>query len=334
MSRIVAVILTSPDGPDAAPFRAALAAESDLSPRVELRFLDPDTPPAEAAPQLADAEIACAPNRPAPLLALAPRLRWVAFWGAGLDRSLTPDLLARGLLVTNASGVHGPNIAEHVLAFMLMFSRRMPLHLRDQLRHQWAHHTSYAEGPGELSGQTLGILGLGRIGEALAARAKAFGMRVLATKRDVGTRHGAGTDVDALYPPDQLDALLRASDHVCVCLPYTPQTHHLLDARRLAEVRPTAYLYNIARGRIIDEAALVDALRAGRIAGAGLDVFETEPLPADSPLWDLENVLITPHVAGLTPHYFTRFAALFVDNLRRFLSGQPLRNLYDPARGY
>ena len=335
MNRTHVVLLMSPQDRDAEPFRAALAAAPDVAQRVELRFVDPSAAESpEGLAALAEAEVACVANRPTPVLARAPKLRWVAFWGAGLDRSATPDLLARKLLITSASGVHGPNIAEHVLAFMLMFARRMPVYQRAQAGHVWQGRTDYVEGMRELSGETLGILGLGQIGLALAARAKAFGMRVLATRRDGASGQRMGPEVDAVYGPEGLSEVLRAADHLCVCLPYTPETHHLLDAGRLAELKPTAYLYNIARGPIVDEAALIEALRAGRLAGAGLDVFEVEPLPADSPLWDMPNVLITPHVAGLTPHYFTRLAALFVDNLRRYLDGQPLRNLYQPTRGY
>jgi phosphoglycerate dehydrogenase-like enzyme len=188
----------------------------------------------------------------------------------------------------------------------------------------------------ELSGQTLGIVGLGRIGEALVVRARAFGMRIVAVKRDPASRYDGSTDAqpDALYGLDGLSDLMRESDHVCIALPYTPQTHHLINAELIAAMKPTAYLYNIARGAIIDESALIAALREGVIAGAGLDVFEEEPLPQSSELWGMQNVIITPHVAGLTPYYFDRFAKLFADNLRRYLRGERLNNLYDPDRGY
>jgi phosphoglycerate dehydrogenase-like enzyme len=133
---------------------------------------------------------------------------------------------------------------------------------------------------------------------------------------------------------DALDDVLGRADHVCLTVPLTRATDRLIDARRLGLMRAGAYLYNVSRGAVVDQAALVDALRSGQLAGAGLDVFEHEPLPEDSPLWDLDNVILTPHVAGLTPHYFERTAVLFADNLDRFLAGQPLRNVYDPARGY
>jgi phosphoglycerate dehydrogenase-like enzyme len=254
---------------------------------------------------------------------------------AGLEEIVTPALLARGVAVTSASGVHGPNIAEHVLAMILMFTRGMPKLFRAQLARRWERKlASRSDGPGELTGKTLLVVGLGRIGEAIAVRARPFGLRVVALKRDPSTRHDDGVAVDELLALEALDDALGRADHVCLTVPLTRETRHLIDARRLARLHAGAYLYNVSRGAVIDEAALVDALRAGRLAGAGLDVFEQEPLPETSPLWELDNVILTPHVAGVTPLYYQRTAALFADNLDRFLSGRPLRNVYDPARGY
>lgn len=331
MSGTVVLVLLSPDDGDTAIFRNALEADPALRERIELRFAA-----GEAAHRaIVDAEVVLGGSVPPDLLAAATRLRWVSFWSAGLDNKLTPELLARDLHITNASGIHGPNIAEHVLAFMLMFTRQMPWHLRAQIEGEWRRSPRFhGATASELTGQTLGVVGLGRIGEALTVRAKAFGMRVVATKRDPRARYTADITPDALYPPEALPRLLAESDHVCIALPSTPQTYHLFDAAMLAHLKSTAYLYNIARGKIVDEAALIAVLQAGRLAGAGLDVFETEPLPADSPLWKMENVILTPHVAGLTPHYFARAAALFAANLKRYLDGLPLQNRYDPQRGY
>ncbi|HEX3902053.1 MAG TPA: D-2-hydroxyacid dehydrogenase [Polyangia bacterium] len=268
-------------------------------------------------------------------LAQAPQLRWLSSVAAGLDGIVTPALLARGVAITSASGVHGPNIAEHLMAMILMFTRGMPKLFRAQLGRRWERDSkSRSDGPGELTGKTLLIVGLGRIGEALAARARPFGVQVVALKHDLSQRHDAGVGVDELLPIGALDGALARADHVCLTVPLTPATHHLMDARRLGRMRPGAFLYNISRGAVIDEAALVAALRAGRLGGAGLDVFEEEPLPAGSPLWELENVILTPHVAGTTPLYYQRTAALFADNLERFLSGRPLANQFDRARGY
>jgi len=287
---------------------------------------------ADALTAIEDAEVVVCGKLPPELLSAAPRLRWISFWSAGLDKAVTPEMEERHLLLTNASGVHGPNIAEQVLAWMLMFSRRMPVLFRAQLGHEWKAARDVP--PDELTGQTLGIAGFGRIGEALAVRARAFGMRIVASKRDTTKRYDGSIEPDALYATDRLPEMLAESDHVCVAIPLAPNTHHLFNKTLIAHMKPGAYFYNISRGKLVDESALIEALQEGRLAGAGLDVFETEPLPADSPLWAMENVIITPHVAGLTPHYFTRAAALFADNLERYLAGEPLQNLYDAKRGY
>jgi D-2-hydroxyacid dehydrogenase (NADP+) len=327
---VVLVMLPTGDKDEQA-FQDAIAADAELRERVELRFGRGD----EAKAQIGEAEIVVSGNVSEELLDAAPHLRWIAFWSAGMDGKINETMRARNLALTNASGVHGPNIAEHVLGFMLMFTRELHLHMRSQVAGVWARNgNSQRLGANELAGQTLGIVGLGRIGEALAVRAKGCEMRVVATKRDPNARYEASVVPDALYPPEELPRLLAESDHVCIALPYTAETHHLFDAALLAHMKPTAYLYNIGRGKIVDENALIEALRAGTIAGVGLDVFETEPLPVDSPLWKMENVILTPHTSGVTPHYFTRFAALFTENLRRYLNGQPLQNLYDPERGY
>ncbi len=331
MSKTVVLVMLEAGDKDGQAFQDAIAADAELQERVELRFGRGD----DAKAAIGDAEIVVSGSVSQELLDAAPYLRWIAFWSAGMDGKVTEPMRARNLALTNASGVHGPNIAEHVLGFMLMFTRELHLHMRSQIEGVWGRADRLPRrGANELAGQTLGIVGLGRIGEALTARAKSCEMRVVATKRDPNARYEASVVPDALYPPEELPRLLAESDHVCIALPYTTETHHLFDAALLAQMKPTAYLYNIGRGRIVDENALIDALRKGRIAGAGLDVFETEPLPADSPLWKMENVILTPHTSGGTPYYFPRFAALFTDNLRRYLNGEPLRNLYDPERGY
>jgi phosphoglycerate dehydrogenase-like enzyme len=319
-----------PDSPDVAYFRAALAR---FEGRVEVTFaVDGGDHFARALP---DADVVVAPALSDDQVARAGRLRWLSSVAAGLDDIATPALLARGVAVTSASGVHGPNIAEHVLAMMLMFTRGMPRLYRAQLARRWQRDAkSRSDGPGELTGKTLLVVGLGRIGEAIAARARPFGMRLVALKRDPAARHDAGIVVDELLPLDALDDALGRADHLCLTVPLTRETHRLMDARRLARLPAGAYLYNISRGAVLDEAALVEALRARRLAGAGLDVFEEEPLPASSPLWELDNVILTPHVSGTTPLYYARTAALFADNLDRFLAGHPLANRFDPARGY
>jgi D-2-hydroxyacid dehydrogenase (NADP+) len=313
---------------DERPFRAALAR---FAGRVAVRFAAGN----DFARALPEADVVVTQGLSDEEVARAGRLRWLSSVAAGLDEIATPALLARGVAVTSASGVHGPNIAEHVLAMMLMFTRGLPKLFRAQLARRWERDlTSRSDGPGELTGKTLLIVGLGRIGEAIAARARPFGVRLIAVKHDPSTRHDAGVAVDELISMDALDEALGRADHVCLTVPLTRATHHLINARRIARLRTGAFIYNVSRGAVIDEAALIEALRAGRLAGAGLDVFEQEPLPPKSALWDLHNVILTPHVSGTTPLYFERAAALFADNLDRFLSGRPLENRYDPARGY
>ena len=328
-ARAVRVLVELPPASaDAACFRAALAR---FEGRVALTFASGD----DFTRALADAEVVVAGGLTDEQLARGRRLRWLSSVAAGLDDIATPALLARGVAVTSASGVHGPNIAEHVLAMMLMFTRGMPKLFRAQLARRWERNlTSRSDGPGELTGKTLLIVGLGRIGEAIAARARPFGMRIVALKRDPQARYDAAVPVDELAGLDALDDALGRADHVCLTLPLTRETRRLIDGRRIARLPPGAYLFIVSRGAIVDEAALVEALRAGKLAGAGLDVFEEEPLPATSPLWDLDNVILTPHVSGATPLYYQRTAALFADNLTRFLAGQPLENRFDPARGY
>ncbi len=316
------------DAADAERFRRLLAR---FDGQVAVTFAKGD----DFARALPGADVVVAGGLSDDQLARAGRLRWLSSVAAGLDELDTPAFLARGVALTNASGVHGPNIAEHVLAMMLMFTRGMPRLFRAQLARRWDRNLkSRSDGPGELTGKTLLIVGLGRIGEAIAARARPFGVHLLAVKNNPSTRHDAGVAVDELLGMEALDEVLPRADHVCLTVPLTRETHHLLDARRLARMRAGAYLYNVSRGAVVEEAALVEALRAGRLAGAGLDVFEEEPLPETSPLWDLETVILTPHVSGVTPLYYERAAALFADNLARFLDGQPLANRHDPARGY
>jgi phosphoglycerate dehydrogenase-like enzyme len=323
------VLIDLPAGSaDARRFQAALAR---FGKRVDLTFAIGS----DFARGLPEADVVVAQGLSDQELARAGRLRWLSSVAAGLEEIATPALLARGVAVTSASGVHGPNIAEHVLAMMLMFMRDLPRLYRAQLARRWERDLkSRSDGPGELTGKTLLIVGLGRIGEAIAARARPFGMRLIAVKRDPSARHDAAVMVDEVLAMDALDDALTRADHVCLTVPLTRATRHLMDARRIGRLPAGAYLYNVSRGAVVDEAALIDALRAGRLAGAGLDVFEEEPLPPSSPLWALDNVILTPHVAGATPLYYERTATLFAENLDRLLAGQPLRNRFDPARGY
>ncbi len=276
----------------------------------------------------------------------APNVRWVQGHFAGVDH-LWPAPLFQQATLTTASGVHARPIAEYILMMMLAFAHRLPLMTREQAAKHWPTPRERWQWymPRELADCTLGIVGYGSIGRETARLAKAFGMKVLATKRraetptDEGWREPHTGDpghqwVDALYGPEGLPAVLAASDYVAVCVPLTAHTRHLLNAHTLGLMKPGAVVINIARGGVIDEAALVEALRSGHLGGAGLDVFEREPLPADSPLWDLPNVILSPHIAGFNPHYLERAMSIFEENLRRYAAGEPLLNVVDEQAGY
>lgn len=259
----------------------------------------------------------------------APRLRWLQTHFAGVDKYTLPTPVERpGFILTNARGIYGVAGAEHVLGWMLMFNRGLVHFYRFQQQAQWNRRIELAR---KLAGQTLGIVGLGDIGGALAVRARAFGMRVLAIRRHPAP---APELADEVWGLDRLGDLLAQSDHVALTLPLTRETRGIINRNMLARMKPTAYLYNIGRGPLVDEEALLEALHNGTIAGAGLDVFAVEPLPPDHPLWRAPNVLITPHLGADSPSDLDDAARLFADNLARFRAGQPLRNVVDLARGY
>ncbi len=296
----------------------------------EADFADATTPEAlERVLPEADAIIGGSPLS-AEQLAAAAKLRWTQATSAGVEAWLTPELARHQLVLTNFSGIHAPNIADHVLALILAFARGLKPLLERQARHEWGEDEA-APPTFEPAGQTLGIVGLGEIGEALAEKAHGFGMRVLALQAHP---HDPPTGVERLMHAEKLPDLLAASDHVALCLPLTEATRHIIGAEELGRMRRSAYLYNIGRGGLIDQEALIAALREGRIAGAGLDVTDPEPLPADSPLWDLPNVIITGHTAGSTPLLWERGIELVADNVRRFLAGEELRNVVDTKAGY
>lgn len=255
----------------------------------------------------------------------AKNLKWIQVPFAGVDKILFPEIKEQGILLTNARGMHGKTIAEHVFALLLAFTRRLPMILHNQYYRTWTRLKVI-----EVNGKTMGIVGLGGIGQEIARRAKAFDLTVLGIKRNPSPV----PYVDEVLPPEELPSLLKRSDFVVLSLPLTKETYHLIGAKELAYMKKTAFLFNISRGAIIDEPALIEALQAARIAGAGLDVFEQEPLPKDSPLYNLPNVLLTPHVAGTLENYKTQVLAIFLENLQRYLRGEPLLNLVDLEKGY
>jgi phosphoglycerate dehydrogenase-like enzyme len=278
------------------------------------------------------------------LLARAPRLAWVHSATSGVERALTPASRERGLIVTNARGVFSRPIAEYVLMMILAVSRRLPQLLELQRERTWQP----LEGA-ELRDVTVGIVGLGSIGRAVGALATAFGCRVVAVRRRpdeegssaTGGSEAAGDDrsfgevmLDRVGGPETLPELLAESDFIVLAAPLTPETEDMINAETLALVKPGAWLINVARGRLIDERALLRALRDGTLGGAVLDTFRDEPLPPMSSFYDLPNVIVTPHTAWSSGRVLDRSVELFCDNLRRFSKGEPLLNVVDPAAGY
>lgn len=282
------------------------------------------------------------------LLAVARKLRWVQAPTASMEKFLYPALVESDVVVTNMRGIFGDAIADHVFGFILCFAKNLHLYLRQQMRSEW--HALGREpnelpgygGPGEvhpsdraaiaLADSTLVVVGLGGIGAETARRGRAFGMRVIGV--DPRCAEGDVPEGVELRRPDRLDATLGEGDFVVIAAPHTPETYKLFVRERIRKMKPTAYLINVGRGVIVDLADLDAALEAREIAGAGLDVFETEPLPSSHPLWRRENVLITPHTAAASPRVAERHLATLLDNLRRFASGQPLRNVVDKRAWY
>ncbi|WP_308635123.1 D-2-hydroxyacid dehydrogenase [Paenibacillus silvisoli] len=247
-------------------------------------------------------------------------LRWVQAWGAGVEQMPFAAFAEHGVRLTNASGVHANGISETVLGMMLSFTRKLHLTMRNQVEKKW----DWLGGLGEIHGKVLGIVGVGAIGEELARLAQAFRMRVL------GVRNSGKPSpyVDQMYGADGLDTLLAESDYVVVTLPITKETHHLFDRTKFALMKPSAFFVNIGRGATTVTDDMVEALRTGVIAGAGLDVFEQEPLPSTHPLWELENVILTPHNSGNSIYYTDRAVDILVHNLGAYLSEgrAPMRN--------
>ena len=277
-----------------------------------------------------DADVAFTSVLTAGALAAASRLKWVHSSAAGVGSMLFPDMLASDVVVTNSRGMSAASVAEHGIALTLVALRRMPDTIRAQDGRRWIQ--ADLSGLPTLDGMTLGIIGLGAIGCRLARIGAAFGMKVIGTRRE--TDWPVPDGVDEALAPSELPRLLEQSDVVILSAPLTAETRGLIGAPELARMKRSAWLVNVARGKLVQEAALIEALRAGTIAGAALDVFEHEPLSPGSPLWAMPNVVLTPHVAGFRRDYWEAATDLFSDNLRRFLAGEPLLNVVDKHAGY
>jgi phosphoglycerate dehydrogenase-like enzyme len=298
---------------------------------------------ADAVQAIGDADAFFGKITPA-LLAAARRLRWVQAATASLEHYVFPELVAHPCVLTNMRGLYSDVIADQVMGYIICFARQIHRYIRNQLAARWepaggeSQRSNFASGPGTVSAidrahahlgdMTVGVVGLGNIGSEIARRALAFNMRVLAVDP---VQNQPPEGVAALWKPDRLPQLLAESDFVVVAAPHTPQTEKLFRRPQFQQMKRSAYFINIGRGAIVDLADLTAALQAGEIAGAGLDVFEKEPLPADHPLWKLDNVILTPHVAGYSPRIAERHLAVLLENIRRFAGGEPLQNIVNKA---
>jgi D-2-hydroxyacid dehydrogenase (NADP+) len=280
-----------------------------------------------------DADIACVPHVDRAMLASAPRLRWIQSPSVGVGGMLYPEMIASPVVITTARGIRAHAIAEHVLGVTIALARQLHVALRHQVAHEWVQDRIEESGAVRtLLGRRMAILGLGSIGLEVARIASAFGLRVSAIRRRADVPRSDG--VDEILSPERLGDLLGRSDIVVLSAPVTAATRGLIGRRELAQMKAGAFLVNIGRGQLVDDAALVDALTSKRLGGAALDVFTHEPLDPASPYWDLPNVIITPHISGAMEDYWTPLVALFADNLRRFERGAPLLNVVDKSAGY
>ncbi len=291
---------------------------------------------------ITDADIIVAASLRLEQFRIARKLRWIYSTAAAVHQLLFPELVNSDVILTNASEVHGHCVAQHVMALIFVAARRIDVDVRYQQKRYWGQEDLWQQRPRprEVDGATLGLVGVGAIGRDVARMASAVGMRVVAVRehpqRGIDWLPADSTELSrhAVYGSDQLDRMLREADFVVLAAPTTGQTQRFMNADRLKQMKPDAWLINVGRGALVDEVALIEALKNKTIGGAALDVFETEPLPGDSPLWGLENVIITPHVAGMTDRIWDRQFEFFSENLRRFLTGKPLLGVVDKRKGY
>jgi len=284
-------------------------------------------------------------SRAVPEPGSAPNLKWVQLHMAGVDRVAGHPLLHAGVKLTTLSGAAAPQMAEYVLMAMLALGHRLPLILEHQARREWPRDRWERFSPFELRGATVGLIGYGSIGREVARVCQALGARVLAVKRDAmrpaddgyapeGLGDPSGERVARLYPPQAVKRMVAECDYVVVCAPLTDETRGWIGAEVISACKRGAFLIDVSRGGIVVSEAVIAALREGHLQGAALDVFETEPLDAENPLWQAPNLILSPHIAGNSPHYDARAVDLFAENLKRYLAGQPLLNRVDLPSGY
>ncbi len=324
----------------------ALPGMDLFSPQIKFETGSPYFPTI-VDPAMSDCEVLLGHINPKGLGEIAPRLRWIHLFSAGVDHVLRSDLvIKRGIVLTNSSGTTAPWIAEYVIGAMLQHGRGFNLSRHAQMAHQWSHQEVRALCH-SLRGKVLGIIGYGSIGRAAARLAQAFGMEVLALKRNPVIHHDPGWSLPGMgdpegsipshwFSPDERNELIRLSDYILLAPPLTSETRYFLGAKEFAAAKPSAYLINVARGEVIDQNALIEALKSGQLAGACLDVTTPEPLTSDSPLWDMKNVTLTFHTSAARPvaSFYDLACELFAENLNRFANGSELFNVIDPVRGY
>lgn len=328
------------------PFsEAELQALRDISPRLRINF-QAAREPGDISKETWGRTDVLYTDQVLPAPELVPNLRWLQFHWAGLDFILDSPLLQKqDLMISSLSGAAAPQMAEFALAMMLALGHRLPELSAHQDRAEWPRERWERFRPVELRTSVVGIVGYGSIGREIARLVRSVGATVLAVKRDVmhpedtgytipGLGDPAGDLFHRLYPYQAVRSMIKECDYVVICLPLTSETRGMIGANELAVMKPSSFLVSIARGGVVDQAALLSALQERRIAGAALDVFAEEPLPTNSPLWKLPNVIVSPHVGGMSMHYNQRAVDLFIENIKRYLTGAPLLNRIDPQRGY
>lgn len=316
-----------------------------VSPRLEIHVVQARSQSDLPSDLLQDVEVIYT-GRVLPDGDQVPELRWIQFHFAGIDHVKDHSLVRSDeVQVTTLSGAAVTQMAEFVLMAMLSFGRQLLKMVADKQSKLWSEDPYERFSPRLLHESTVGIVGYGSIGREVARLCRAFGAEVLAVKRDLMSldqnrflEEGLGDPeaelVNRIYPPEAVASMASLCDFVVVTVPLTAETRSIIGEKVLSEMKESAYLIDVSRGGVVDHSALVEALQADKIAGAALDVYPVEPLPESSPLWDFPNVILSPHVAGASPHYYEKAADLFAANLRRYLADQPLLNLYDPNRGY
>jgi phosphoglycerate dehydrogenase-like enzyme len=339
MNNFIEVLITIPFT------EAQVNSLRNISPRLNIT-VQPGRKPEDISMEIWNRTEVLYTDRVLPPPAQVSNLNWVQFHSAGIDFAVDSPLIKMpGIVVTTLSGAAATQVAEYAVMMMLSFGHRLLELLASQARTEWPHDHWERFVPQELSGSTVGLVGYGSVGRQIARVLYPFGMTILAIKRDVmrpqdadymqdGRGDPQGDYFQRLYPIQALSSMLKECDFIVDSLPLTPDTRNLINADVLSVVKPTAFLLDVGRGGIVDHVALIAALQEHRLAGAALDVFPEEPLQPTSPLWHMPNVIITPHLSGISPYYDDRAVALFAENLNRYLVGLPLYNRFDPQKGY